>query len=159
MSMEPVFLDDLDAAGRELVGRAASAPRRTPTWSRSASRCRTRRSWNDGRLESRALMLRVFLAADGHGDYTLMPGGLARIAADGRPIVSTQRGGSSKDTWVLSDPDGHAARRRTGARRASTRSSSTRASRAAPPSTSSGWAATPSAPRAPRGCCAPSSPG
>jgi uncharacterized alpha-E superfamily protein len=52
-------------------------------------------------------MLRVFLASDGHGDYTLMPGGLSRIAADGRPIVSSQRGGSSKDTWVLSDPDAH----------------------------------------------------
>ena len=57
--------------------------------------------WN-GQLESRMLMLRVFLAADGRGDYHLMPGGLARIAGDLRPIVSSQRGGGSKDTWVLS---------------------------------------------------------
>ena len=48
-------------------------------------------------------MLRVFLVADGRGDYRVMPGGLARIAGDDREIVSGQRGGSSKDTWVLSD--------------------------------------------------------
>ena len=47
VSMEPVFLDDLDAAGRE-TGRAASGPRRTPTWSRNASRCRTRRRGTTG---------------------------------------------------------------------------------------------------------------
>ena len=59
--------------------------------------------WHDGRLESRALMLRVFLLADGHGDYRVMPGGLSRIAGEDRHVVSGQRGGSSKDTWVLSD--------------------------------------------------------
>src|SRR5258706_2393035 len=59
--------------------------------------------WRDGRLESRALMLRVFLLADGRGDYRLMPGGLSRIAGEDRHVVSGQRGGSSKDTWVLSD--------------------------------------------------------
>jgi uncharacterized alpha-E superfamily protein len=32
-----------------------------------------------------------------------MPGGLARIAAAGSDIVSGQRGGGSKDTWVASD--------------------------------------------------------
>ena len=56
-----------------------------------------------GQLESRAVMLRVFLVADGHGDYQVMPGGLTRIAGSDRHIVSSQRGGSSKDTWVLSD--------------------------------------------------------
>ena len=48
-------------------------------------------------------MLRVFLVADGRGDYRVMPGGLSRIAGADRQIVSGQRGGSSKDTWVLSD--------------------------------------------------------
>ena len=104
ISMEPVFLDDLDSGGRrEWADRFSAAPgayvieERLPLSHAPA--------WQDGRVESRALMLRVFLAADGHGDYTLMPGGLSRIAADGRPIVSSQRGGSSKDTWILSDPD------------------------------------------------------
>ncbi len=59
--------------------------------------------WHEGQLESRAVMLRVFLVADGHGDYQVMPGGLTRIAGSDRHIVSSQRGGSSKDTWVLSD--------------------------------------------------------
>ena len=49
-------------------------------------------------------MLRVFLVADGRGQYRMMPGGLARIAGDNdRHIVSGQRGGGSKDTWVLSE--------------------------------------------------------
>jgi uncharacterized circularly permuted ATP-grasp superfamily protein/uncharacterized alpha-E superfamily protein len=58
--------------------------------------------WHRGALESRALMLRVFLLSDGTGGYMAMPGGLARIAGEDRDIVSGQRGGSSKDTWVLS---------------------------------------------------------
>jgi uncharacterized circularly permuted ATP-grasp superfamily protein/uncharacterized alpha-E superfamily protein len=59
--------------------------------------------WSAGHLESRAVMLRVFLAANGAGDYLLMPGGLARVAGDARPIVSGQGGGGSKDTWALSE--------------------------------------------------------
>ena len=59
--------------------------------------------WRHERLESRALMLRVFLLTDGRGDYRLMPGGLSRIAGPDRQIVSGQRGGGSKDTWILSD--------------------------------------------------------
>ena len=55
------------------------------------------------RLQSRALMLRVFLVSDGRGDYRVMPGGLSRIAGSEREMVSGQRGGGSKDTWVLSD--------------------------------------------------------
>ncbi len=58
--------------------------------------------WHRGGLESRALMLRMVLLSDGAGGYSLMPGGLARIAGEDRDIVSGQRGGSSKDTWVLS---------------------------------------------------------
>jgi uncharacterized alpha-E superfamily protein len=58
--------------------------------------------WQDGQLQSRALMLRVFLCADGQGDYHVMPGGLLRIAGEDRQIVSGQRGGGSKDMWVSS---------------------------------------------------------
>ncbi len=59
--------------------------------------------WYRGAFASRALVLRVFLATDGMGDYRLMPGGLARIAGEDQQTVSGQRGGGSKDTWVLSD--------------------------------------------------------
>ena len=69
--------------------------------------------------------------------------------------MSGQRGGSSKDTWVLSDapvapaaPAGRAARGR------ATRAASARR-RAARRSTCSGWGATRSAARTARGCCAP----
>jgi uncharacterized circularly permuted ATP-grasp superfamily protein/uncharacterized alpha-E superfamily protein len=107
-SMAPVFASDLDAAGRQAwADRFRDAPGDYVVEERlPLSHAPT---WHDGRLESRALMLRVFLGADGRGGYTLMPGGLSRIAGDAMPIVSTQRGGSSKDTWVLSDPAAHAA--------------------------------------------------
>ncbi|MEO7274357.1 MAG: circularly permuted type 2 ATP-grasp protein [Vicinamibacterales bacterium] len=101
-AMEPVFVSDLDAdARREWAERLGTTPdayvveeflplSHAPVW-------------HDAHLESRALMLRVFLVADGRGDYRLMPGGLSRIAGEERHVVSGQRGGSSKDTWVLSD--------------------------------------------------------
>ncbi len=54
------------------------------------------------RLGARSLGLRVFAASAGEG-YSVMPGGLARVAAaPGVRVVSMQRGGASKDTWVLS---------------------------------------------------------
>ena len=60
--------------------------------------------WQDGRSSSRALMMRVFLVADGRGDYRVLPGGLLAHRRHGRAsVVSGQRGGGSKDTWVLSD--------------------------------------------------------
>jgi uncharacterized circularly permuted ATP-grasp superfamily protein/uncharacterized alpha-E superfamily protein len=48
--------------------------------------------WENQRFESRELSMRVFLAADGRGDYRVLPGGLAQISDAG-----------NKDTWVLSD--------------------------------------------------------
>ena len=56
-------------------------------------------------LTPRAIGLRVHASMSSNGDYCVMPGGLTRVssAADAR-IVAMQRGGSSKDTWVL--PDG-----------------------------------------------------
>ncbi|HYD99649.1 MAG TPA: circularly permuted type 2 ATP-grasp protein, partial [Alphaproteobacteria bacterium] len=58
-------------------------------------------SWGDGRLEPRPFALRLFAAATADG-YAVMPGGLTRVAHDGDPTaVSMQRGGRSKDCWVL----------------------------------------------------------
>ncbi|MBV8032497.1 MAG: circularly permuted type 2 ATP-grasp protein, partial [Betaproteobacteria bacterium] len=61
-----------------------------PTWDRAHPR-----------LLARAIGLRVFACATPEG-YIVMPGGLTRVAsaADAR-VISMQRGGSSKDTWVL----------------------------------------------------------
>lgn len=52
-------------------------------------------------LQARAIGLRVFACATPQG-YTVMPGGLTRVAGsrDAR-VISTQRGGGSKDTWVI----------------------------------------------------------
>jgi len=53
------------------------------------------------RLEPRQLVMRIYLAAK-DDTFTVMPGGLTRFS--GSPdtmIVSMQRGGGSKDTWVL----------------------------------------------------------
>jgi uncharacterized circularly permuted ATP-grasp superfamily protein/uncharacterized alpha-E superfamily protein len=102
VSMEPVFLSDVDAnARREWAERlGTTCDEYVVEQFLPLSHAPV---WHNGRLESRALMLRVFLLADGHGDYLVMPGGLSRIAGEDRHVVSGQRGGSSKDTWVLSD--------------------------------------------------------
>ncbi|MCO6056493.1 circularly permuted type 2 ATP-grasp protein [Pseudomonas sp. MOB-449] len=57
-----------------------------------------------GELQSRAIGMRVFAVAGRDGNYWVMPGGLTRVAsAADAEVVSMQRGGASKDTWVLAD--------------------------------------------------------
>lgn len=57
--------------------------------------------WQDDKMQPRPLVLRVYLAATADG-YIAMPGGLTRMStAPGRLVVSMQRGGGSKDTWIL----------------------------------------------------------
>ena len=54
-------------------------------------------------MSSRSVGLRVFAVATPNG-YHVMPGGLTRVAGDDRSrVIAMQRGGRSKDTWVLSD--------------------------------------------------------
>ncbi len=54
-------------------------------------------------LRARNVGLRVFAVATPDG-YRVMPGGLTRVAAEGDTRgIAMQRGGRSKDTWVLSD--------------------------------------------------------
>jgi uncharacterized alpha-E superfamily protein len=97
-----VFLSDLDAnARREWAERLGTTPDAYVV--EEFLPLSHAPAWHEGRLESRALMLRMFLLADGRGDYLVMPGGLSRIAGEDRHVVSGQRGGSSKDTWVLSE--------------------------------------------------------
>lgn len=56
----------------------------------------------DLRVEPRCVGLRVFAVATPAG-YAVMPGGLTRVASSASArIVSMQRGGGSKDTWVMS---------------------------------------------------------
>ena len=57
--------------------------------------------WDDGRVVPCELMLRAYAVSDGAGGYAVMPGGLTRVAPPGREAVSIQRGGGSKDTWIV----------------------------------------------------------
>jgi uncharacterized circularly permuted ATP-grasp superfamily protein/uncharacterized alpha-E superfamily protein len=60
-------------------------------------------TWEKNALAPRPVGLRVFIVATENG-YRVMPGGLTRVSPDaGGRFISMQRGGSSKDTWVLSD--------------------------------------------------------
>jgi uncharacterized circularly permuted ATP-grasp superfamily protein/uncharacterized alpha-E superfamily protein len=55
-------------------------------------------------LRAHAAGIRLYATATPDGSYTVMPGALSRVAGDtGTPLLSMQRGGISKDTWVLSD--------------------------------------------------------
>ncbi len=99
---EPIFGQDLDARGIEaLRARLAANPgaflaqelvhvSQAPVLSRD----------DQQRVEPRCIGLRVFAVATPAG-YSVMPGGLTRVAGSGTArVVSMQRGGGSKDTWV-----------------------------------------------------------
>lgn len=103
--LAPVFAGELSAAERgELLRRIEARPHayvaqevielaQAPIWSRSHER----------RLLARPVGLRVHAVATPDG-YAVMPGGLARVgAAVNERVISMQRGGASKDAWVLSD--------------------------------------------------------
>ena len=103
--MDPVFGYELKGEARaDLLRRIALRPHayvaqelvnlsQAPAWSRSHER----------RLLARPVGLRAYAAATPTG-YSVMPGGLARVATGGNErIISMQRGGSSKDAWVLTD--------------------------------------------------------
>jgi uncharacterized circularly permuted ATP-grasp superfamily protein/uncharacterized alpha-E superfamily protein len=84
------LVDEIRARPGEFVGQTALALSTAPVWA-------------GARLEPRAIVVRVYAAADGDG-YAVMPGGLTRVAdATTSSVVSMQSGGGSKDTWILSD--------------------------------------------------------
>jgi len=59
--------------------------------------------WGDGALALRPAMVRVYAIADGGGRWHVLPGGMTRVAGREEGSVSMQRGGTSLDTWVLTD--------------------------------------------------------
>ena len=60
-------------------------------------------TWTAGRIVPRASMVRVFALAREDGTWHILPGGLTRVASLDQQVVSMQRGGSSLDSWVLTD--------------------------------------------------------
>lgn len=58
--------------------------------------------WHNGRMRSCSVVLRAYALNTGDG-WSVMPGGLVRVAEADGSVVSMQRGGHSKDAWVLWD--------------------------------------------------------
>ena len=58
--------------------------------------------WDNGNLQSRNVVLRAYVLNTGTR-WTAIPGGLVRVAGEEASVVSMQRGGHSKDAWVLWD--------------------------------------------------------
>ncbi len=103
--MDPVFGNELKGEARaDLLRRIEARPHayvaqeminlsQAPTWSRAHER----------RLLARPVGLRAYAVTTPDG-YSVMPGGLARVTTGASTrIISMQRGGASKDAWVLTN--------------------------------------------------------
>lgn len=103
-SFTPVFGRDLSEKQRaDLVRRMRARPyayvaqelaqlSQAPVWQAET-----------GQVQPRAIGMRVYAVASRDG-YRVLPGGLTRVAAEAdAEVVSMQRGGASKDTWVLGE--------------------------------------------------------
>ncbi|MDR2032908.1 MAG: circularly permuted type 2 ATP-grasp protein [Azoarcus sp.] len=65
-------------------------------------------AWQRRRLQPRSVGIRVFSCAAGDGSYAVMPGALGRVAPHaGMEVISMQRGGLSKDTWIRASAPVH----------------------------------------------------
>lgn len=97
---EPVFGARCDAARLAEVNEAVDE-RPERFIGQEHLRLSTAPTWSDHGLEPRAVMLRMLLCWTPDG-WTVMPGGMVRVAPDRHdPVVSMQRGGGAKDVWVL----------------------------------------------------------
>ena len=59
--------------------------------------------WGGGAVTPRPAMVRVYAIAEGKGRWHVLPGGMTRVSQREDASISMQRGGSSLDTWVLTD--------------------------------------------------------
>jgi hypothetical protein len=104
-NLDPIFGNELHGGRREeMIARLRARPQayvaqelvnfsQAPAWgSQSCAAVAATRRWPAR-----------FVAATPSG-HVVMPGGLTRVsAASNARVISMQRGGSSKDTWVLTD--------------------------------------------------------
>ncbi len=99
---EVVFGQDLSRSEREaLAERIRAAPHRFVAQEQVA--LSTVPTGADAGPSPRHLVLRVYAVRSGDG-YVVMPGGLTRVSGSSDSlVVSSARGGGSKDTWVLAD--------------------------------------------------------
>jgi uncharacterized circularly permuted ATP-grasp superfamily protein/uncharacterized alpha-E superfamily protein len=102
---EPVFGSDIAAEERTaLMRRLQARPYAYVAQEHVAlSQAPVWRSNGTPNFAARAFTIRVYAIATQSG-FRVLPGGLARVASESAvDVVSTQRGGGSKDIWVLSD--------------------------------------------------------
>jgi uncharacterized circularly permuted ATP-grasp superfamily protein/uncharacterized alpha-E superfamily protein len=101
VGMEPVFGSELTAADREkFLERLRSSPHEFVA--QEQVQLSTAPVWENDSLHSRSVVLRTYVVNTGTG-WSAFPGGLVRVAEAQGSVVSMQRGGHSKDAWVLSD--------------------------------------------------------
>lgn len=102
LGVEPVFGGQLSADGRRKL--LEQMHRQPYNYSgQELLHLSTAPVWQENGLAMRRVVLRAYVAASGDS-WVVMPGGLARVSPSiDTPVVSMQRGGGSKDTWVLAD--------------------------------------------------------
>ena len=100
LQMEPVFGAGLCAADAEaLIAKLRARPHAFVAQEQVA--LSTAPVWDGDLVQPRHLVLRAFAAAAGGGAWEVMPGGLTRVSSERDSlVVSMQRGGGSKDTWI-----------------------------------------------------------
>lgn len=59
--------------------------------------------WGAGVAVPRPALVRVYAIAEGNGRWHVLPGGMTRVSRHEDGSVSMQRGGTSLDTWVLTE--------------------------------------------------------
>ncbi len=100
-SMEPVFGSELTPADRiKFIAQLQAQPHEYVAQEQVT--LSTAPVWEHGRLNSRSVVLRTYVLNSGSG-WIAIPGGLVRVAEAEGTVVSMQRGGHSKDAWVLWD--------------------------------------------------------
>jgi uncharacterized circularly permuted ATP-grasp superfamily protein/uncharacterized alpha-E superfamily protein len=103
-SFTPVFGRDLSEKQRQTLGERMQA-RPYAYVAQELAQLSQAPIWqaDNGQLQPRAIGMRMYAVAGSDG-YRVLPGGLTRVAAEAdAEVVSMQRGGASKDTWVLGD--------------------------------------------------------
>jgi uncharacterized circularly permuted ATP-grasp superfamily protein/uncharacterized alpha-E superfamily protein len=101
LGMEPVFGAELQTGEiRKLIEKLQAQPHEYVAQERIT--LSNAPVWENGNLHSRSVVLRAYVLNTGNG-WTAIPGGLVRVAEVEGSVVSMQRGGHSKDVWVLWD--------------------------------------------------------
>jgi len=99
--MEPVFGSGLGSRERaQLIDKMRAFPHEYVAQEQVA--LSTAPVWENDSLNSRSMVLRTYALNTPNGWVTI-PGGLVRVSAADGSVVSMQRGGHSKDAWVLWD--------------------------------------------------------